>query len=648
MPGFITTGMPPITGLSAGVNIIYGPNASGKTTLSRAIRRLIRAAPDSKSDDSLRAILDVGGVEVLIDDAFGHVVCHRDGKPVDVELLAPADLPQRYLLSLDDLISIDEDRGLAEQIVRESSGGYGIQQAAKELGFKPKPSGRTAAVKALKTATDQRQLIEKEQRELAGRVVRIEELQAELDRVRDAANRAEELDDAIHYVQACVALAGARERLDAFDSRIDQLAGDELEKIEKLRNQLGDDGEKTEELEAKRVEATGQLEASPLPDGGVPQHRVTELKEHHQRLRELDGNRTSAGQSVASERARLEQLRGKLPVGLSDEQLDNATGESIVGGFEWARRAEEQRNRKSALKLLRQRLTKDEPDVDVDSLRRGIDLLHEWRALRQVPATSTRRRRDPLIIAGIIAVAALSMGLLVHSSWFLAMVFSVALLVWSLAQKPTGPVDESRLLDELTELDLAPSGSWQSDRGRSFLNTLRRDLAQAELQQECSRHLQATDAEQAEIENELAEIMNERLAWEKQHGFPAFAGEAELVFAAETLQSIVRIRSDLGGAEAAMQEAQDGFEKELAAIQVALAEFGFEPAATLPELVSQIAQLEHYGQEHNEAGQTISDSTDRLQELNRRTHQAKLDLGKVYEQVGLDDGDDEILEELLG
>ena len=149
MPGFITTGMPPITGLSAGVNIIYGPNASGKTTLSRAIQRLIRAAPDPKSNDSLRAVLDVGGSEVLIDDAFGRVVCHRDGQPVDVELLAPADLPQRYLMALDDLIANDDDRGLAEQIVRESSGGYGIQQAARELEFKPRPSGQTAAVKAL-------------------------------------------------------------------------------------------------------------------------------------------------------------------------------------------------------------------------------------------------------------------------------------------------------------------------------------------------------------------------------------------------------------------------------------------------------------------------------------------------------------------
>jgi len=647
MPGFIKTGMPPITGLSAGVNIIYGPNASGKTTLSRAIRRLIRAEPDASSDDLLRAVLDIGGSEVQIDDTFGRVTCHRDGKPVDVELLAPADLPQRYLLALDDLIAIDGDSGLAEQIVRESSGGYGIQQAAQELGFKPKPSGRTAAVKALKTATDQRRQVEKEQRELAGRVVRREELQAELDRARDAANLAEELKDAIHYVQARVALAEARERLEAFDSRIGQLAGDELEKIEALRNQLGDDGEKREEREARRVGATEQLKASPLPDDGVPQHRVTELTDRLHRLRELDGSRSSARQNVATERARLEELRGKLPVELSDEQLANATGESIAGGFVWARRSEEQRNEQSGLDHLRLFLTRDESEDDLDSLRRGIDLLHEWRALRQVPATPTRHRRDSLIAGGIIAVAALAMGLLVHPSWFFALVFSVALLAWSLAQKPTGPVDESRLLDKLTELDLAPSDSWQSDRGRTFLNTLQRDLARAELQQECSRLLQTTVAKQAKIEKELVEITNKRQAWEEQHEFPAFAGEAELVFAAESLRSIFQIRSDLIGVEAAMQKLQDEFDQELATIQTVLAEFGFEAAATLPELAGQLDQLERFRQEHHQAGQTISDSTERLHELDLRTRQAELDVSDVYERVGLNEGDDKTLEELV-
>ena len=653
MPGFITTGMPPITGLSAGVNIIYGPNASGKTTLSRAIQRLIRAAPDPKSDDSLRAVLDVGGSEVLIDDAFGRVVCHRDGQQVDVELLAPADLPQRYLMALDDLIVNDDekDRGLAEQIVRESSGGFGIQQAAQELGFKPRPSGHTATVRALKTATDQRQTVEKQQRELAGRVVRRDELQAEFDRARDAANLAKELDDAIHHARAREALNQAQEQLNTFDPRIDQLAGDELETLERFRKQLEDVRTQTRELEAKRVEATKKLKASPLPDGGVPQHRITELKVRLQRLRELDGTRTSAEQSVVNERTRLKELRDKLPVGLSDEQLDNATGESIAGGFEWARRAQEQRNREDALTQLQRLLTQNEPDgdADIDSLRRGIDLLHEWRALRQLSATPTHLRRDPLVAAGIIAVVALTMGLLIHPSWFFAMVFSIALAAWSLAQKPTASsVDESRLLGELNELDLAQSDSWQNDRGRTFLNTLQRDLAQAELQHEFTRQQQRTATEQSEIEKDLVKITNERLAWEKQHQFPAFAGEAELVFAAEMLRSILRIRSDLGAAEAALQEAQNEFKQELAATQSSLAEFAFEPAAMLSELFGQLTQLEDSGQEYHEASQVISNSTGTLEELNRRNRQTERDLTDVYVQVGLTQSDHEILEGLLG
>ena len=40
MPGFPKGGLE-VDDLCPGVNIIYGPNASGKTTLSRAIHRLL-------------------------------------------------------------------------------------------------------------------------------------------------------------------------------------------------------------------------------------------------------------------------------------------------------------------------------------------------------------------------------------------------------------------------------------------------------------------------------------------------------------------------------------------------------------------------------------------------------------------------------
>ncbi|NLZ00964.1 MAG: ATP-binding protein, partial [Pirellulaceae bacterium] len=54
MPGF-QRGDLALPDLCAGINVIYGPNASGKTTLCRAIHRLLRPADPGGGDVSLRA-----------------------------------------------------------------------------------------------------------------------------------------------------------------------------------------------------------------------------------------------------------------------------------------------------------------------------------------------------------------------------------------------------------------------------------------------------------------------------------------------------------------------------------------------------------------------------------------------------------------
>ena len=78
MPGFPDGGFT-IDDLCQGVNIIYGPNASGKTTLSRAIQKLLRPQEPPHESRSLVASLQLNGKAVTIDYDLGRVHCQRDG-----------------------------------------------------------------------------------------------------------------------------------------------------------------------------------------------------------------------------------------------------------------------------------------------------------------------------------------------------------------------------------------------------------------------------------------------------------------------------------------------------------------------------------------------------------------------------------------
>ena len=70
MPGFPSGGFE-VDGLCRGVNVIYGPNASGKTTLSRAIQKLLRPTDQPHEQRSIRASLELHGDSYTLDCDLG-------------------------------------------------------------------------------------------------------------------------------------------------------------------------------------------------------------------------------------------------------------------------------------------------------------------------------------------------------------------------------------------------------------------------------------------------------------------------------------------------------------------------------------------------------------------------------------------------
>ena len=136
MPGFETGGFA-IRDLAPGMNIIYGPNASGKSSLGRAMRRLLRATDADGDDCSLLGKLMMDGEVVLIDYKPGKVITQQGGKEVQTQNLAPDAMKGRYILALADLLADDEEADeLTKKILTEAAGGYDLPVAARSAGFR--------------------------------------------------------------------------------------------------------------------------------------------------------------------------------------------------------------------------------------------------------------------------------------------------------------------------------------------------------------------------------------------------------------------------------------------------------------------------------------------------------------------------------
>src|SRR6266478_2017314 len=188
MPGFPRGGLA-VDGLSEGINVVYGPNASGKTTLARAMQRLLRPHAKGRQTDSLTAELVIAGQSFELDYHVGHLVCRSGGQDVPAPAPAPVEVGERYVLALHDLVQQEDDRDIVQQILQEAAGGYDVAAAAKTLGFdRDRPSGRN--IKAVRDYDDAVHNRKTAEERLLG-IDRDAQQLADLDRQRKEAHQAE-------------------------------------------------------------------------------------------------------------------------------------------------------------------------------------------------------------------------------------------------------------------------------------------------------------------------------------------------------------------------------------------------------------------------------------------------------------------------
>src|SRR6056297_3165496 len=131
MPGF-SDGMKPLKDFSEGINIIAGPNASGKSTTAHAIQKLIWQNDTARIKLGGHAALNGESWTLRVDS--GQKICQRNGVPDEISGVPAAEEQNRYMLALHTLMTAD-GKDLAKQIIRESIGGYDPEKAAQNLEY---------------------------------------------------------------------------------------------------------------------------------------------------------------------------------------------------------------------------------------------------------------------------------------------------------------------------------------------------------------------------------------------------------------------------------------------------------------------------------------------------------------------------------
>ena len=495
----------------AGINIVTGPNAIGKSSLARALQYLLARHATDPPALSLEAEFESGAARWQVTRNGNQIVWRRDGEVVPRPQLPGVDRVGLFRLSVENLLDDSDanDRALAERLRRELHGNFDLGRPRIEIGR------RFAAHEArmLAEAAKARRRVEGDYADLQRRESELPALQRRIDAAAAAGERREHLAQALKLADAIDARKDRESALDGFPPDMDRLRGDELEQLEanegrvlKLNEELRDRHRDLETAEAA-ADRTGLARAAPAPE---------EVRAAEERLRQLDRRsveREAARTAVVEAGAALHDVLARFNPGGEPPRLDADAfrrAEEVAGPLI----AAQQRRRELREQLA---LAGEAPAAaDVDRLRDGAEALRAW--LAGNAAGSARARATTKlgwIVSGLAAaaVAFVAVAAFVQGAPVVSAVAVVALIAFGLAlfllrgSLTTAPSARDAAMHRFGETGLALPPRWDEPGVREHL----RDVVEVRLNQLTLQQARAAVSERIRLQIEESGADIERL-----------------------------------------------------------------------------------------------------------------------------------------
>ena len=233
LPGIPRPGFE-LDGFADGINVVVGPNASGKTSIPRAVRAALYGGELVRESVDVEAVFALGVREKEGDGkgdgegrredllqaarTGGALIWTRDGQRVEAPPLPEHRFVSCFTLHLEDLLAgdADTDADIARRLVREMAGGYDLDAARNECGFSVPPRvGQTEAREVSAAETDLRRR-QGRYRELQRDEERLGPLERELLEAQEAEREADRLEQALGILEKRRERVGLERRKETF------------------------------------------------------------------------------------------------------------------------------------------------------------------------------------------------------------------------------------------------------------------------------------------------------------------------------------------------------------------------------------------------------------------------------------------------
>lgn len=650
-PGF-DTGEVSVDDLSPGINIVHGPNASGKTTLARAMQWLLwpEDVPDRTSLTG-RLSLDGEAWRVAVDP--GGASYRRNGRETNGPNLPPADQRDRYHLALHDLLQQDtRNETFARTIERESAGGYDLAAAHEELGFSASPSDRRLSeVGRVEQAMEDWREANADVRGLRDEQHRLATLRGDLEEARNARERVERLDQAIEYAEARRDLDAARATVEEFPDVLADLAGDEADDVEDIESRIDEWKEKKADAEDRVSAAREDLADADLPDGGVQRGTIDHLVELRDEFDSLTDGKRRCEASLREAERRRENARSDLPLDVEEDDLVDLDPDVWEDVSEFARDAEHVRAEREIQNEVERWLDGGRPDTDLSTVERGSTALEHW--LAHAEATDDGGGdtfRIAITSAVLLAVAGGMLAVLVHPALLVFGVLAVGIAWYGYGTRDrSGPTDARATYRATVEdLGIDEPGSWSESDVREHLTELYDELAAHRVaeQRDQLRETLATDVDDLAAKEQSLEERRETLR--NRLGVAPDTTDVQILVLVEGVLRWQENHDRVLGHRERIETVDSQIESVRGRLREQLAPYGYDHVSDVAEARAHIRDLDDRQSTYEEAIRVIDRAEETVAEAEDAIGTLESEREEIFGRAGLTPGQHGRLRELCG
>ncbi len=609
-----------LTEVGSGINLVTGPNASGKSSLVRALRYLIEEESVC-SEGALALEADLRSENSLwrVSRSGGQVVWLRDGQPAEKPLFPAGCFLHCYWLSMHDLLEEGAtEKEIMGHLQRALAGGYDLPalRKAEVFNFSERVAKKDAENyeklesefrKVLNEYAD----LERQREELSG-------LEAKIKHAQFANERAGRVERALELREARRQRLEAESELTGFPEAMQSLRGDELDNLTKLEKKL-------EELSEKRKKSQYTLEQA------LREKRETALGDQPPSSAELEAGKLDLNQ-VRYFQERLDNLRKDLRAARETEQeiaskLGTPAGEVPSVTPDKAQRAvslaEEWWKWREKLSSLRD--VSGEEEVSRERLGEIEEMIKELRRWLRQTAPSTGRS---LAIGGASAAVLVTAALLsavIGGAWpavafsFLAM----APIMWTLWKLNLMRLSRRESEQRAARLNIPLPENWHPATVEKKLEQLEKEAVDLREKQRRAANDEYLRQEKESVEKELENKEKEKEKLAREIGLAPGSGFETVAQFHQLADGLNQTRKDIISLEAAVQEEEIRVNYKMKNVAELLERYQLCPS-----------QEEGFSMNRADAGlQQLRKMADKFETADNNCAQAETELGKLAEEI---------------